>query len=107
LGANKLPGGSSHIDQFVRDLPDPQGARLFYQNLTAAHPRFAKTLNGDPGLLSDLLALAAWSPLLATTLQQHPEYIQWLARRSHGCSSSDSGSSAGITGAVRADKFFD
>jgi glutamate-ammonia-ligase adenylyltransferase len=80
LGANKLPGASSHIDRFVRDLPDPKRARLFYQNLTESHPRFAKTLNADPGLLSDLLALATWSPLLATTLQQHPEYIPWLAR---------------------------
>src|SRR5256714_5023636 len=27
-----------------------------------------------------MLALAAWSPLLATTILQNPDYIQWLAR---------------------------
>ncbi|HVF42203.1 MAG TPA: hypothetical protein VM936_04285, partial [Pyrinomonadaceae bacterium] len=32
------------------------------------------------GLLADALALAAWSPLLATTLEQHADYLAWLAR---------------------------
>ena len=27
-----------------------------------------------------MLALAAWSPLLATTLEQNPEYVSWLLR---------------------------
>jgi glutamate-ammonia-ligase adenylyltransferase len=31
-------------------------------------------------LLSDALALAAWSPLLATTLEQNPDYVSWLLR---------------------------
>jgi glutamate-ammonia-ligase adenylyltransferase len=34
----------------------------------------------DPALLSDALALAAWSPLLATTLEQNPDYVSWLMR---------------------------
>jgi len=34
----------------------------------------------NAGLLSDALALSAWSPLLATTLEQNPEYISWLSR---------------------------
>jgi len=107
LGRNKLPGGSSHIDQFVRDLPDPQGARLFYQNLTAAHPRFAKTLNGDPGLLSDLLALcrmesAASHNPPATSGIHYSGWRAFARMLIFGL-----GSSAGITGAVRADKFFD
>ena len=38
----------------------------------------------DAGLLSDALALASWSPLLATTLAQNPDYLHWLAReRTH------------------------
>ena len=31
-------------------------------------------------MLSDTLALAAWSPLLATTLEQNPDYVSWLKR---------------------------
>ncbi len=31
-------------------------------------------------MLSDALALSAWSPLLATTLEQNPEYVSWLMR---------------------------
>jgi glutamine synthetase adenylyltransferase len=34
----------------------------------------------DPALLSDVLTLAAWSPLLATTLENHPDYVSWLQR---------------------------
>ena len=31
-------------------------------------------------MLSDVLAIAAWSPLLATTLEQNPDYVTWLQR---------------------------
>ena len=31
-------------------------------------------------MLADVLALAAWSPLLATTLEQNPEYLSWALR---------------------------
>jgi glutamate-ammonia-ligase adenylyltransferase len=68
------------IEALVRDLPDPEGARLFFERLHAEHPRAVKTLMRDTGLLSDALALAAWSPLLATTLAQNPDYLAWLAR---------------------------
>lgn len=64
----------------MHDLPDAEGARLFYERLAAEHPREAKRLARETGLLSDALALAAWSPLLATTLGQHPDYLSWLAR---------------------------
>jgi glutamate-ammonia-ligase adenylyltransferase len=63
-----------------RDLPDAEGARRFHEQLAREHPRAARRLDADPGLLSDALALAAWSPLLATTLAQQPDYLQWLAR---------------------------
>ncbi|HEV2705631.1 MAG TPA: hypothetical protein VGV59_06875 [Pyrinomonadaceae bacterium] len=68
------------IQQLVRDLPDSEGARRFYERVTAAHPRVSKLFERDAGLLSDALALAAWSPLLATTLEQNAEYLTWLAR---------------------------
>ncbi|HJQ34003.1 MAG TPA: hypothetical protein VJ866_17615 [Pyrinomonadaceae bacterium] len=64
----------------MRDLPDPDGARRFYERVTAANPRAARAFARDEGLLADALALAAWSPLLATTLEQQPEYLAWLVR---------------------------
>ena len=44
------------------------------------HPRAFQKLAPDSALLSDVLALSAWSPLLATTLEQNPEYVSWLMR---------------------------
>jgi [glutamine synthetase] adenylyltransferase / [glutamine synthetase]-adenylyl-L-tyrosine phosphorylase len=68
------------LESLVRDLPDASGARHFFERLESEHPRALRTLMRDAGLLSDALALAAWSPLLATTLAQHPDYLAWLAR---------------------------
>jgi glutamate-ammonia-ligase adenylyltransferase len=68
------------IESLVRDLPDAEGARLFFERLAREHPREAERLARNEGLLSDALALAAWSPLLATTLAQNPDYLTWLAR---------------------------
>ena len=68
------------IRALVRELPDPEGARLFYERITAESARVARAFARDAGLLSDALALAAWSPLLATTLEQNPDYLAWLAR---------------------------
>ncbi|HVF67361.1 MAG TPA: hypothetical protein VM914_06845, partial [Pyrinomonadaceae bacterium] len=63
----------------MRELPDPEGARLFYERVTS-DARAARAFGRDEGLLADALALAAWSPLLATTLEQHADYLAWLAR---------------------------
>jgi glutamate-ammonia-ligase adenylyltransferase len=72
------------VESLVRDLPDAEGARLFFERISTEHPKVALSLVRDEGLLSDALALAAWSPLLATTLAQNPDYLQWLAReRAH------------------------
>jgi len=69
------------IESLVRDLPDAEGARMFYERLAEEHARAAQRLLArDEGLLSDTLALAAWSPLLGTTLAQNPDYLNWLAR---------------------------
>jgi [glutamine synthetase] adenylyltransferase / [glutamine synthetase]-adenylyl-L-tyrosine phosphorylase len=68
------------IEALVRDLPDAEGARAFYERLASEHGRVASKLARDEGVLSDALALAAWSPLLGTTLAQNPDYLSWLAR---------------------------
>jgi glutamate-ammonia-ligase adenylyltransferase len=79
-----LTGFDEKIEALVRDLPDSEGARLFFKSISTEHPAALKTLARDTGLLSDALALAAWSPLLATTLAQNPDYLHWLAReRTH------------------------
>lgn len=67
-------------ESLVRASPDALSARLFFERFTAEHPRAAALLARDRGLLSDTLALAAWSPLLSATLTRHPEHLQWLAR---------------------------
>jgi glutamate-ammonia-ligase adenylyltransferase len=72
------------IEALVRELPDPDGARLFYESVTKEGSASVRLLRRDAGLLADVLALSAWSPLLATTLEQNAEYFQWLAReRTH------------------------
>lgn len=68
------------VESLIRDLPDEKGARLFLERLANEKPRSYQKLIGDPALLSDALALAAWSPLLATTLEQNSDYIPWLKR---------------------------
>ena len=79
-----MPVLDEKIESLLRDLPDAEGARLFFERLAEEHPRAVKTLAREPGLLSDALALGAWSPLLGTTLVQHPDYLAWLGReRAH------------------------
>jgi glutamate-ammonia-ligase adenylyltransferase len=63
------------------DLPDPDAARRFLSLLEERHPRDKTKLLKNDGLLSDALTLAAYSPLLSTTLLQNPEYLWWLSRK--------------------------
>lgn len=67
-------------ESLINGLPDEDAARLFFKRLAQEHPREAERLSRSEGLFSDALALAAWSPLLATTLAQNPEYFAWLGR---------------------------
>ena len=70
----------ANVEFLLRDLPDQNGARLFVDRLSNEQPRAYRNLTKQPALVADVLALAAWSPLLATTLEQNPEYFSWLAR---------------------------
>ncbi|HWT00927.1 MAG TPA: hypothetical protein VN256_11835 [Pyrinomonadaceae bacterium] len=84
MASAPLPPAGDYLETLVRDLPDPAGARLFFERLKTENPRAVRTLERDAGLLSDALALASYSPLLATTLAQNQEYPAWLGReRSH------------------------
>jgi [glutamine synthetase] adenylyltransferase / [glutamine synthetase]-adenylyl-L-tyrosine phosphorylase len=67
-------------DFLLRDLPDQNGAKLFIERITNENPAGYRNLVSQPALFSDVLTLASWSPLLATTLEQNPEYLSWLAR---------------------------
>ena len=64
----------------LRDLPDAHAAQLFLERLATEDQRAHQNLLKKPALLADVLALAAWSPLLATTLEQNSEYLSWLSR---------------------------
>jgi glutamate-ammonia-ligase adenylyltransferase len=65
---------------FIADLPDVESAQRFFQQFNEKYPSQAKKLQKNEGLLSDILALASFSPLLATTLLQNPNYVWWLSR---------------------------
>lgn len=69
---------SERIERFIQTLPDPQGAKLFLERLQEELPRQAAACNEE--LLANLLLIASYSPLLAESCLQHPEYIQWLER---------------------------
>ncbi len=68
------------IDQLLLQLPEAHAAQLLFSRLVDGHASILKLFQRGPGLLSDVLSLAAWSPLLATTLEQNPEYVTWLQR---------------------------
>ncbi len=72
---------SKKIQTVSQNLPDSKSAENFYSQLIEKLPLQEKKLAKNEGLLSDILTLAAFSPLLAATLLQHPEYIWWLNRQ--------------------------
>lgn len=67
--------------QLIAGLPDEEAARRFLDRLDELHPSVASNLRRNEPLFSDVLALAAFSPLLATTMLQNREYIAWLGRK--------------------------
>ena len=75
-----VPKPNVNLEFLLRDLPDQHGARLLLERLAKEQSRAHQKLLKQPALLADVLALAAWSPLLATTIEQNPEYLSWLGR---------------------------
>lgn len=68
------------IEKLIKALPDEDAARRFYESLMMDSPSAARKLEKNEGLESDVLTIASYSPLLATTILQNPNYISWLAR---------------------------
>ncbi|MEQ1763052.1 MAG: hypothetical protein ABL984_07900 [Pyrinomonadaceae bacterium] len=68
-------------DHLIKDLPDPEAAIQFARRFEEMQLSSYRKLLKDEALLSDILTLVSYSPLLATTLQQNPDYISWLNRR--------------------------
>src|SRR5687768_684808 len=64
----------------IREFPDEKRALLLIELRPKEHPHATPPPARQPVLPSDLLRPAAWSPLLATTLEQNPGYLSWLAR---------------------------
>ena len=72
---------TENIERFLQDLPDAESAARFFRQLAEQKPSETNKLLKNKGLLSDVLTLVSFSPLLATTLLQNPSYISWLARQ--------------------------
>ena len=68
------------IENLLKDLPDAIAAKRFFQQFVERNSLQANKLLKNEGLLSDILTLASFSPLFATTLLQHPEYVLWLGK---------------------------
>jgi glutamate-ammonia-ligase adenylyltransferase len=68
------------VERLLRQLPESHAAQLLFERLTHQHEQTRRLFHREPGLLSDLLAIAAWSPLLAATVEQNPDYLNWLQR---------------------------
>ena len=68
-------------EQLINGLPDPDAARRFLDQLAEKHASNASRLRKNEGLLSDVLTLVSFSPLLAATLLQNPDYLWWLNRK--------------------------
>jgi [glutamine synthetase] adenylyltransferase / [glutamine synthetase]-adenylyl-L-tyrosine phosphorylase len=69
------------IESFIRELPDAEAVQRFFDRLRQTAPREADKLVKNDGLLSDVLTLAAYSPLLTATLLQNPQYFAWLDKK--------------------------
>lgn len=68
------------VERLLRQLPEAGTSRRLFDRLVREQQSVRQLFQREPGLVSDVLAIAAWSPLLATTLEQNPEYLTWLQR---------------------------
>lgn len=68
------------LQRLLNQLPERRTPELLFENLVKSHPSIERTFQRHQALLSDILTLAAWSPLLATTIENNPDYTNWLQR---------------------------
>lgn len=68
----------NNLQNLIENLPDADSAKRFIENFSEKNPSQFRKLEKNEGLFSDVLTLAAYSPLLSTTLLQNPNYISWL-----------------------------
>ena len=71
----------SNVEFLLSSLPDPDSARRFLGQFREKNRGEAAKLEKDSALLSDVLTIVSYSPLLATTLLQNPTYVSWLGRQ--------------------------
>lgn len=71
---------SSELDRLISTLPDPAAARSFVFHLAELHPHGAEKWLSNDALMSNVLVLVSYSPLLAQTMLQQPDHLNWLAR---------------------------
>ena len=69
-----------NLDSIIRDLPDAESARRFFDQFSEKNPSQIGKLLKNEGLFSDVLTLVSFSPLLAATVLQNPNYLWWLNR---------------------------
>lgn len=69
------------VNRLLAQLPDPRTPQLLFERLISERRSLERTFQRDPALLSDVLTLAAWSPLLAVTIENNPDYVMWLQRQ--------------------------
>ena len=71
------------VGDLLQNMSNDAAARRFVGQLIEKHPNEFRTLQRgeNAGLFTDLLALAAASDFLATTVLLHPEHIAWLKRQ--------------------------
>ncbi len=68
----------NEIEKLVENLPNPESSKRFFREFPTNQ---ATKLLKNRGLLSDILTISSFSPLLATTILQNQHYIAWIARK--------------------------
>ncbi|HXI26706.1 MAG TPA: hypothetical protein VNG71_22835 [Pyrinomonadaceae bacterium] len=68
------------VERLLNQLPEQRTAELLFDRLIQTRASLERTFQRDGALLSGVLTLAAWSPLLATTIENNPDYVSWLQR---------------------------
>src|SRR5688500_16772246 len=71
----------NNVELLLSSLPDPDSAKRFLDQFREKNTSESRKLDKDDALLSDVLTLVSYSPLLATTLLQNPSYVTWLERQ--------------------------